>query len=102
MWGCAEQIEGGKIAENTHDVGHDHDHVASIATRHSSTASLYAASTIRAGRVQMALRGMKGCHVAHASSCDDQPRADETERRYQAGAVDLPIKSNNIRHTERR
>ena len=30
-------------------------------------------------RVQVVLKGVEGCDVAHAGGGDDQPRADETE-----------------------
>ena len=60
-----------------------------------------AAAAARPARVQVVLQGVERRDVAHAGGGDDQPRADETERGYQTGAVDLPIKSTNVVHPYR-
>jgi len=92
----AEQVERRKVAEHADDVRQHHDHAASVMTRHPSTARVCAPSTGGKGGVQVALRGVECREVAHAGRRDDQPRADETERRYQSGTVHLPIESTDV------
>jgi len=91
----AEQIERRQVAENADDVREDDDDAAAVATRHPPTSGPHAAAAVRPARVQVALQGVEGGDVAHARRRHDQPRADEAERRYQPGAVHLPIKNQS-------